>query len=83
MKQPRSSVPRKKKNATTFNSHVQVEKPIGPRLLCDMFTNVRDVHDHNTRQSGAELTLPKPKTNSMKNTFSYRGAEVWNCLLHR
>ena len=45
-----------------------------------MFTNVGDVHDHNTRQSEANLTLPKPKTNNMKNAISYRGAEVWNCL---
>jgi hypothetical protein len=41
---------------------------------------VGDVHDHNTRQSGADLTLPKPKTNSMKNAFSYRGVEVLNGL---
>ena len=30
-----------------------------------------DVHDHNTRQSGADLTLPKPKTNNKKKAFSY------------
>jgi 2-phospho-L-lactate guanylyltransferase (CobY/MobA/RfbA family) len=35
---------------------------------------------HNTRQSAADLTLPKPKTNSIQNAFSHRGAEVWNCL---
>ena len=51
-----------------------------PDYLCDMFTNVGDVHDHNTRQSETNLTLPKPKTNNMKNAISYRGAEVWNCL---
>jgi hypothetical protein len=33
IKQARSSEPRKKKNATTFNSHVLGEKQIGPRLL--------------------------------------------------
>ena len=27
-----------------------------------------------------KLILPKPKTNSMKNAFSYRGAEAWNTL---
>ena len=48
--------------------------------LCDMFTNVGDIHDHNTRQSVTDFTLPKPKTKSMKNAFPYRGAEVWNCL---
>jgi hypothetical protein len=58
----------------------KVKNKLVPDYLYDMFTNVGDVHDHNTRQSGADLTLRKPKTNSMKNAFSYRGAEVWNCL---
>ena len=58
----------------------KVKNKLVPDYLYDIFTNVSDVHDHNTRQSGADLTLPKPKTNSMKNAFSYRGAEVWNCL---
>jgi hypothetical protein len=58
----------------------KVKNKLVPDYLYDMFTNLGDVHDHNTRQSGADLTLPKPKTNSMKNAFSYRGAEVWNCL---
>ena len=58
----------------------QVKNRLVSDYLCDMFTNVRDVYDHNTRQSGADLTLPKPKTNSMKNAFPNRGAEVWNCL---
>jgi hypothetical protein len=58
----------------------KVKNKLVPDYLCDMFTNVGDAHDHNTRQSGVDLTLPKPKTNSMKNAFSYRGAEVWNCL---
>ena len=58
----------------------KVKNKLVSDYLYDIFTNVSDVHDHNTRQSGADLTLPKPKTNSMKNAFSYRGAEVWNCL---
>ena len=58
----------------------KVKNKLVPDYLYDIFTNVSDAHDHNTRQSGADLTLPKPKTNSMKNAFSYRGAEVWNCL---
>ena len=51
-----------------------------PDYLCDLFTNVSDIHNYDTRQSGADLILPKPKTNSMKNAFSYRGAEAWNTL---
>ena len=58
----------------------KVKNRLVPDYLCDMFTNVGDVHDHNTRQSETNLTLPKPKTNNMKNAISYRGAEVWNCL---
>jgi hypothetical protein len=41
---------------------------------------VGDVHDYNTRQSGADLILPKPKTSDMENAFSNWGAEDWNCL---
>ena len=58
----------------------KVKNKLVPDYLYDMFTNVGDVHDHNTRQSGADLTLCKPKTNSIENAFSYRGADVWNCL---
>jgi hypothetical protein len=58
----------------------KVKNKLVPNYLYDMFTIVGDVHDHNTGQSGADLTLPKPKTDSMKNAFYYRGAEVWNCL---
>jgi hypothetical protein len=50
----------------------KVKNKLVPDYLCDMFTNVGDVHDHNTRQSGADLTLPKPKTNSMKNASVLR-----------
>ena len=58
----------------------KVKNRLVPDYLCDMFTNVGDVHDHNTRQSEANLTLPKPKTGGVKNAISDRGAEVWNCL---
>jgi hypothetical protein len=46
----------------------KVKNRLVPDYLCDMFTNVGDVHDHNTRQSGADLTLPKPKTNNVRNS---------------
>jgi hypothetical protein len=53
----------------------KVKNKLVPNYLCDMFTNVGDVHDHNTRQSGADLTLPKLKTNSMKNAAVLRRCE--------
>jgi hypothetical protein len=53
-----------------------VKNRLVPNYLCDVFTNVGDIHDHNKRHSRIDLTLPQPKTNSMTNAFSYRGAEV-------
>ncbi len=61
----------------------KVKNRLVPDYLCDMFTNVGDVHDHNTRQPEANLTLPKPKTNNMKNAISYRGCrslELPSCI---
>ena len=58
----------------------KVKNRLVPESLCALFTNVNNVHNYNTRQSGADLILPKPKTNSMKNAFSYRGTEAWNSL---
>ena len=52
----------------------KVKNGLVPDYLCDLFTNVSDIHNYDTRQSGADLILPKPKTNSMKNAFAYRGA---------
>ena len=49
----------------------KVKNRLVPDYLCDIFTNVNDMHDHNIRQSGTDQVLPKPKTNSMKNAFSY------------
>ena len=54
----------------------KVKNRLVPDYLCDLFTNVSDIHNYDTRQSGADLILPKPKTNSMKNAFSYTGAEA-------
>ena len=45
-----------------------------------MFTNTCDIDNHNTRQSDVNFALPKPRTNYMKCSFSYRGAENWNIL---
>ena len=56
----------------------KVKNQLVPDYLCDLFTNVSDIHNYDMRQLGADLILPKPKTNTMKNAFSYRGAEAWN-----
>ena len=39
----------------------KVKNRLVPDYLCDIFTNVNDMHDYNTRQSGTDLIIPKPK----------------------
>jgi hypothetical protein len=34
--------------------------------------------DYVLRSSNLKLSQPKPKTNFLKNSFSYRGAAYWN-----
>ena len=58
----------------------KVKNRLAPNYLCDLFTNISDIDNYDTRQSGTDLFLRKPDTNSMKNAFSYRGAEAWNTL---
>ena len=48
--------------------------------LIEIFTNINQIHDHDTRQSQCNFALPKPNTNFMKKTFGYRGSLVWNNL---
>ncbi len=51
-----------------------------PNCLTELFTTSNEIHNYNTRQSEFNFALPKPKTNFMKNSFAYRGAETWNNL---
>ena len=55
----------------------KINKQLVPDDLRNMFTNSFDIHNHNTRQSDVNLVLPKPRTNYMKCSFGYRGAENW------
>ncbi len=51
-----------------------------PNCLTELFTTSNEIHNYNTRQSEFNFALPKPKTNFMKKSFAYRGAETWNNL---
>ena len=51
-----------------------------PNCLTELFTTSDEIHNYNTRQSEFNFALPKPKTNFMKKSFAYRGAETWNNL---
>ena len=38
------------------------------------------IHDYNTRGSATTMRLPKPNTNFLKKTVSYRAIVVWNSI---
>ena len=51
-----------------------------PDYLTEFFRLTSEVHNYNLRGSKFDMQLPKPKTNSLKRSFAYRGATVWNAL---
>ena len=55
-------------------------KKLVPSYLSETFTNINQIHDHNTRQCQFNFALPKPKTNFMKKSFGYRGTLVLSNL---
>jgi hypothetical protein len=42
------------------------------------FTPTSVVHEHSLRGSNHKLFVPRPLTESLKKSFSYRGATLWN-----
>ena len=44
------------------------------------FHRTSEVHNYNLRGSNYDFQLPVPKTNFLKRSFSYRGANDWNQL---
>ena len=51
-----------------------------PEYLTEVFNPMCDSIVYNLRDSNYNLTLQKPKTESLKKSFSYRGAKLWNSL---
>jgi hypothetical protein len=51
-----------------------------PRYISDMFHFTGENYDYTLRTSGVNLQLPKPRTNMLKRSFSYSGAQLWNSL---
>ena len=42
--------------------------------------NLNENDNYQLRSNNRSIYLPKPKTNFLKNSFSYRGAMSWNNL---
>ena len=49
-----------------------------PNYLSNRFSPISTVHEHNLRGSNHKLFVPRPLTESLKKSFSYRGATLWN-----
>jgi hypothetical protein len=53
---------------------------MGPNCLKDLFIFKKEILYHNLRDSSTTLRLPKPRSNSLKKSFMYNGAFIWNSL---
>ena len=53
---------------------------LAPEYLCSKFTNRNNVTPYILRDSVNKLAAPLPRTNYLKNSFSYSGAVLWNSL---
>lgn len=51
-----------------------------PTYLSDQFTNRTDVTSYFLRDSVNKLVIPLPRTDFLKNSFSYSVAVLWNSL---
>ena len=49
-----------------------------PEYLRNLFID-RNTH-YNLRNAGGKLNLPRPRTDYLKRSFSYGGAQLWNNL---
>ena len=55
-----------------------------PEYLTEEINLIRDGTAYSLRDSSYNfLALPKPRTEYLKNSFSYRGSKLWNSLPNR
>ena len=57
----------------------KVLKNMAPNYLTILFRKC-DNSNYSLRSNNLKLSLPKPKTDFLKRSFSYRGAVAWNSL---
>ena len=53
---------------------------LGPVSLSSLFTYKNEITNYKLRNVSSGLCLPKPRTNSMKKSFMYNGAKLWNSI---
>ena len=66
-----------------FQKAVMVYKSLNglaPEYMHSMFVDRDSVNPYSLRNTESKLAVPKPRTNYLKNSFSYSGAVLWNSL---
>ena len=58
----------------------KVLNKMGPKSLTNLFSYKCEKINYNLRDISSGLSLPKPRTNNMKNSFMYDGAHLWNSI---
>ena len=53
-----------------------------PTYLQSIFTDRNNITQYELRDTVGKLAVPLPRTNYLKNSFSYQGAVLWNSLPH-
>ena len=51
-----------------------------PDYLSEMFVDRSSVTNYTLRDTSRKLALSQPRTNYLKNSFSYSGSVLWNSL---
>ena len=53
---------------------------MGPKSHTNLFSYKSEKTNYHLRDISSGLCLPKPRTNNMKNSFMYDGAQLWNSI---
>jgi hypothetical protein len=53
---------------------------MGPKSLTDLFTFKSEMTNYKLRDVESTLCLPQPRTNSLKKSFMFDRAHIWNSL---
>ncbi len=56
----------------------KITHDLAPLRLTDIFLKTPSSQHYNLRGSSTKLHLPRPKTEYLKKSLSYRGAKLWN-----
>ena len=56
----------------------EIHNDLSPSYLRRIFANTSNVHSHNHRNSELNYYVPRPRTESAKESLYYRGSVLWN-----